>query len=64
LRGVGVGGTLCTHSSLGQDVFSTGKEETAVTLKMIEQSGNVVENKGTLWGAWWRSWNTHENKGT
>ena len=37
------------HVSLGQDVFSTGKEETAVTLKMKGQSGNVIENKGPLW---------------
>jgi hypothetical protein len=46
LRGVGVGGTLRPHSSLGEDVFSTGKEETVVTLKMKQRSGDVVENKG------------------
>ena len=64
LRGVGVGGSLCTHSSLGQDVFSTGKEETVVTLKMTERSGNIIENKGPLWKTWGRSGNVFENKGT
>jgi hypothetical protein len=64
LRGVRVGGTLCRHISLGQDVFSTGKEETVVTLKMKVRSGNVIENKGLLWKTWGRSGNVYENKGT
>jgi hypothetical protein len=34
LRGVGAGGTYRPHSSLGQNVFSTGREETAVTSKI------------------------------
>ena len=41
--------TLCTHNSLGQDVFSTGKEDTVVTLKVKELRGNVIENKGPVW---------------
>jgi hypothetical protein len=56
--------TLCTQSSLGQDVSSTGKEETAVTLKMKERSGNVVENKGPASEAAEQSGNVIENKGS
>jgi hypothetical protein len=48
---------------MGQDVFSTGKEETVVTLKMTERRGNVIENKGPLWKTGGRSGNVHENKG-
>jgi hypothetical protein len=29
-----------------------------------ERTGNVVENKGSLWKTWERSWNFYENKGT
>jgi hypothetical protein len=36
LRGVRAGGTLRPYSSLGQNVFSTGKEETVVSLKLRE----------------------------
>jgi hypothetical protein len=32
--------------------------------KFREQSGNVYENKGTLWKTWERSWNFVENKRT
>ena len=46
LRGVRAGGTLVPYSSLGQNVFSTGKEETVVTLKLKDRRGNVYENKG------------------
>jgi hypothetical protein len=46
LKGVRAGGTLRPHSSLGQNVFSRGKEETVVTLKMTQQRANVIENKG------------------
>jgi hypothetical protein len=63
LRGVRVGGSLCTHISMGQDVFSTGKEETVVASKMKERSGDVFENKGSLWETWGRSANIFENKG-
>jgi hypothetical protein len=51
------------HSSLGQNVFSTGKEETVVTLKMKERSGNVYENKGPLWKKLERSRNITDSKG-
>jgi hypothetical protein len=56
-------GTLRPHSSLGQNVFSAGKEETVVTLKMTERSGNVIENKGPLLKKWERNGNVYENKG-
>jgi hypothetical protein len=46
LRGVRAGGTLLPYSSLGHNVFSTGKEETVVTLKLKDRCGNVYENKG------------------
>ena len=44
--GVRAGGTLRPYSSLGQTVFSTGKEEIVVTLKLKDRRGNVYENKG------------------
>jgi hypothetical protein len=34
-------------SSLRHDVAPTGKEETAATLKLNEQYGNLHENKGS-----------------
>ena len=63
-RGGGAGGTLPTHSSLGQDVSSTGKEETVVTSKMNELSGDVIENKGPGSATAERSCNVIENKGS
>jgi hypothetical protein len=40
-----------------------GKEETPVTLKMKERSGNVIENKGSRLDAAGRSGNVYDNKG-
>jgi hypothetical protein len=37
---------------------------TAVTLKLNERTGNVIENKGWLWKAWERTGNVIENKGS
>jgi hypothetical protein len=31
-------------------------------LKVTERSLNVIENKGSLWNHWERSWNVFENK--
>ena len=64
LRGVGVGGTPRLHSSLGHNVSFTGKEETVVTLKMNERSGDVYENKGSAFHERWQSRNVIENKGS
>jgi hypothetical protein len=33
-------------------------------LKMNEQRGNVLENKGVLFHSSWQSWNVLENKGS
>ena len=63
LTGVRVGGTLRPHSSLGQDVFSTAKGETVVTLKMKGQRGNVIENKGSRLENRGRSGNVIDSKG-
>jgi len=32
--------------------------------KLNEQSGNVIENKGSLWKSWLQSRNVYENTGT
>ena len=64
LRGVRAGGTLRPYRSLGQNVFSTGKEETVVTLKLKDQCGNVIENKGPPWKTRRQSGNVTENKGS
>jgi hypothetical protein len=37
---------------------------TVAISKFKEQSGNVYENKGSLWKIPERSWNLIENKGT
>jgi hypothetical protein len=52
------------HSSLGQDVSSTGKKETVVTSKIKELCGYVIENKGPESEAAWRSGDVIENKGS
>jgi hypothetical protein len=39
------------------------KRKKAVTLKLNERCGNVIENKGPLWKTWERSWNVYDNKG-
>jgi hypothetical protein len=44
--------------------FLTRPAATVVSLKMNERSGNVYENKGTLWKTRERSGNVYENKGT
>ena len=41
-----------------------GRETKKEFLKMKEQSGNVHENKGSLWETGWKSGNVVENKGT
>ena len=40
------------------------KEETIVTLKMKERSGNVYENKGPAFSSPAGSWNVAQNKGS
>jgi hypothetical protein len=46
---------------LGQNVFSTRKEEAAVTSKLTKRRGNVYENKGPLLEKRLESGNVAEN---
>jgi hypothetical protein len=42
----------------------SGRETKKEFLKMKEQSGDIYENKGSLWKTGWQSGNVTENKGS
>jgi hypothetical protein len=41
---------------------STEASRLGKVLLLTERSGNVIENKGSPWKTWERSWNLYENK--
>jgi predicted chitinase len=62
LEGDGIGRTLRPPDGLGHDVSWAGKEGTIADLKLNERTGNVYENKGSVWKTRERSGNVIDNK--